>query len=128
MAGTTRNCCRVGTSSLYIICTIYAKPRTQGACVFGCNLPRALLAEGPRVLRAIAATWGWNEYRNKSQQGKLTDTGDENFSCGSFPGIEPATFRSRVQRCTTELSPFSNVLSINSLLETMCLTSLTTRN
>ena len=40
--------------------------------MFSCNLPPALLAEWSALLRATAVTRGWNGYRNKSQNRKLT--------------------------------------------------------
>ena len=65
----------ISARSVYTIqpCTmsLHAKPHTQGACVFSCNLPPAQNDRG--LLRATAVTRGWNGYRrNKSQHTTLT--------------------------------------------------------
>ena len=52
--------------------SLQSNPHTQDACVFSCNLPPALLAEWPGLLRSTAVTRGWNGYRNKSQHRKFT--------------------------------------------------------
>ena len=54
------------------------------------------------VLRATAATRGWNGYRHKSQHRKLTL--EKKILPPLLSGLEPATFESRVRRSTTELS------------------------
>ena len=55
-------------------------------------------------LRATVVTRGWNGKGNKSQHKKLTLA--KNILPPLLPGLEPATFRSRVRRSiTTELSP-----------------------
>ena len=46
------------------------------------------------LLRAIAVTLGWNGYRNKSQQRKLTL--EKKILPPLLLGFEPATFQSRV--------------------------------
>ena len=48
------------------------------------------------LLHATAVTQGWNGYRNKSQYRKLTL--DKKILPLLLPGLEPATFRSRVRR------------------------------
>ena len=55
------------------------------------------------LLRATAVTLGWNGYRNKSQHRKLTS--NKKIIPPLQPGLEPTTFRSRVRRSTTEVSP-----------------------
>ena len=55
------------------------------------------------LLRATAVTRGWKGYRNKSQHRKLTL--EKIILRQLMPGLEPATFRSRVRRSTYELSP-----------------------
>ena len=64
--------------------------------MFSCNLPLALLAEWPGFLRATAVIRGWNGYRNKSQHRKLTL--EKKSLPPLLPGLEPATFWSRVRR------------------------------
>ena len=51
---------------------------------------------GRGLLRATAVTRGWNGYRNKSQHRKLTL--EKKILPPLLPGLEPATFRSRVRR------------------------------
>ena len=46
----------------------------------------------------------WNGYRSKSQHRKLTLDNNKNLP-QVRPGLEPATFRLRVRRSTTELFP-----------------------
>ena len=48
------------------------------------------------LLRATAVTRGWNGYRNKSQNRKLTL--EKKILQPLQPGLEPGTFRSRVRR------------------------------
>ena len=63
--------------------------------------------------RATAASRRWNGYRNKSQHRKLTT---EKEILPPFPrGLEPATFRSRFQRSTTELSPLTITTAVVSI-------------
>ena len=59
------------------------------------------------LLRATAVTRGWNGYRNKSQHRKLTLSKKiKKIKIPPLqPELEPEPFRSRVGRCTTELSP-----------------------
>ena len=76
-------------------------------------VPRETAAVSARSVyttqRAIAVTWGWNEYRNKGQQRKLTNgeknktkqkqqQQQQNSRPSLLPGLEPVTFRSRVRR------------------------------
>ena len=58
---------------------------------------------GLGLLRATIVTRGWNAYRNKSQHRKLTQ--ENKILPPLLTGLEPATFRSRVQNSTTELLP-----------------------
>ena len=55
------------------------------------------------LLRATVVTRGWTKYRDTSQHRKLTL--EKKIIPPLLPGLEPATFRSRVQRSTMELSP-----------------------
>ena len=55
------------------------------------------------LLRANAVTRGWNGYRNQSQHRKLIP--EKKILPLLLSGLQPATFRSRVWRCTTELPP-----------------------
>ena len=48
------------------------------------------------LLRATVVTQGWNGYQNKSQHRKLTP--EKKILSPLLPGLEPATFRSRVRR------------------------------
>ena len=48
------------------------------------------------LFRATAVTWESNGYRNKSQHRKLTQ--EKKIFPPLLPGLEPATFRSRVRR------------------------------
>ena len=48
------------------------------------------------LLRATAVKWGWNEYRNKSQHRKLAL--ENTILRPLLPGLEPATFESRIRR------------------------------
>ena len=104
-----RETAAVSARSVYTIqpCTmlLHAKPHTQGACVFSCNLPPALLAEWPGFfLRATAVTRGWNGYRNKSQHRKSTL--EKKFSRRSSRDSNPRPFNHESGALTTELSPF----------------------
>ena len=54
MTGVTWKCCCLSACSVYaqqpcitFTVSLYSKQHMQGACVFGCNLPPALLAEWP---------------------------------------------------------------------------------
>ena len=57
---------------------------------------------GRDLLRANTVTWGWNRFQNKSQHRKLTL--EKKILPQFVLGLELATFRSRVQRSSTELS------------------------
>ena len=105
MAGATWNCCRLGSSSVYTIqpCTsLQGHSHIPRVYVFSCNLSPALLAEWPGSFTCCNTGW-WNGYRNKSQYRKLTL--EKKIFLPFLPGLEPGTFRSRVRRCATELSP-----------------------
>ena len=70
-----------------------------------------LRQNGRDLLRATAVTRGWDRYQNESQHRKLTVE-------KKIPpqGIEPAIFRSRARRCTTELSPLPKYIFQRKLL------------
>ena len=55
------------------------------------------------LLRATAVTRGWNGYRNQSQH--RNSTLEKKIIPPILQGFEPATFKSRVRRSSTELSP-----------------------
>ena len=61
-------------------------------------------------LRATAVTRVWNEYRNKSQHRKLTL--EKKILPPLLPGLEPATFRSRVRPSNHSAipAPITNVV------------------
>ena len=54
------------------------------------------------LLRTTAVTRGWNGYRNKSQHTQKM-TQEKKILLSVLPGLDPATFRSRV-RCSVPLS------------------------
>ena len=58
------------------------------------------------LFRAIAVTWGWNGYRNKSQHRKLTqkERKKENISLRSYGDSNPRPFDHESGDLTTELS------------------------
>ena len=63
MAGATRNCCRLGPSSVYTIqsqspCHFMLNHVPYGACVFSCNLPPALFFG--RIACATTVTRHWS--------------------------------------------------------------------
>ena len=64
------------------------------------------------LLRATAVTREWNGYRNEGQHRKLTLA--KKILPLLLPGLEPATFRSRVQRFNhwAILAPQDDVLSL----------------
>ena len=102
MAGATRNCCRLSARSVYNIqpcASIHRHFIRRVQCV---KLPATCTGYDQDVLRAIAATRGWNGYRNKSQHRKLTL--GKKILPPLLSGLEPATFESRVRCSTTELS------------------------
>ena len=70
---------RLGASSVYTIqpcislqCHFIRSHMHWVHAVFSCNLPSAPLSEWPGLLHATAVTRGWNGYRNKNQNRKLT--------------------------------------------------------
>ena len=65
------------------------------------------------LLRATAVSRGWNGYRYKSQHRKLTL--DKEILPPLLPGLEPAPFRPRVRRSTTELSQLTTGFVIQSI-------------
>ena len=103
MAGAIKNCCCLGTSSVYT-----TQPCTSLQCHFiwshicwmhvclavTCHLH--FWQNDWDLLRAAAVTRGWNGYRNKSQHRKLIL--EKKILPPLLQGFEPATFRSRVRR------------------------------
>ena len=95
-------CCRLGASSVYTI-----QPCTSLQCLFiqshigrlyvclavTCHLH--FWQNDRDLLRATVVTLGWNGYRNKSQHRKLTL--EKKIIPPLLPGLEPGTYRSRVQ-------------------------------
>ena len=79
----------------------YSKPHTYNECMFSLTCHLHVWQNDRDLLRA-AVRQGWNGYRNKSQHRKLTP--EKNILPPLQPGIEPAPFRSRVRRSTTEPS------------------------
>ena len=72
---------------------------TSGGRVHACPAVTCHLhfwQNGRGLLLSTAVTRGWNGYRNKSQHRKLTL--EKKILPPLLPGLEPATFRSRVQR------------------------------
>ena len=72
-----------------------------GLCVFSCNLPSALLAEWPGSFTCQCGNPGVERTQNKSQHKKLTL--EKKILPLFLPGIELATFRSRVRRSNNKL-------------------------
>ena len=110
MANVTRNSCRFGTRSVYTIqpCTSllchFIRPRIRRTLVcltvtYHLNMCQTDLD----ILCCIVYVAGRrNGYRNESQLKKLT----LKKTILPLPGLEPATFPSRIRRSATELSPF----------------------
>ena len=99
--------CHFGACSVYTIqpCTRLQCHFIQSHIVYACLAVTCHLhfwQDDRDLLRATAVTRGWNGYRNKSQHRKLTL--EKKTLPPLLPGFEPATFRSRVRRSTTELS------------------------
>ena len=67
-----------------------------------------LLQNDRDLLHATALTREWNRHRNKSRFKKLTL--ENKILPPLLPGLEPATFRSRVRPPTTEVSPLRLLL------------------
>ena len=110
MAGATRNCCRLGASSVYTIqpCTMSLHAshiRKMYACLaVTCHLHFWQNDRG--LLRATAVTVGCGTVTEMSQHRKLTL--EKKILPPLLQGFEPAVFRSRLRRSvTTELSPLS---------------------
>ena len=55
------------------------------------------------LLRAIAVTWGWNGYLNKSQHRKFTP--EKKIFPPLLQGLEPTTYQSRVRRSNHRAIP-----------------------
>ena len=97
-------CCRFGASSVYTIQPCirlqYHFIQSHIGRVYACLAVTCHLhfwQNDRDLLRATAVTWGWNEYRNKSQHRKLTL--ERKRLPPLLPELEPGTFRSRV-RCS----------------------------
>ena len=110
MAFATWNCCSLDACSVYTMqpCTslqchfIRSHIRKMHVCLT-VTFHLHFWQNDRDLLRAAAVRRGWNSYQNESRHGKLTM--EKKTIPPHLPGIEPATFRSRVRRCTTELSP-----------------------
>ena len=74
----------------------------NGACVFRCNLPLALLAEQPGSFTCCCGNTAVEQTSNKSQHTKVIL--EKNILLPLLPGFELATFRSQVWRfCQTAI-------------------------
>ena len=71
--------------------------------VVKCNLPSALFAEWPGSFVCHCGNTGLERTPNKSQHTKLTQ--EKNVLPPLLPGLEPATFRSRVPRSYQQAIP-----------------------
>ena len=110
MAGATRNCCRLGAYSVYII-----KPCTSLQChIIRSHILRMHVClavtcylhywqNGLDLLRATTVTRGWNGYRNESQHRKLTL--EKKILPPLLSRLESANFRMRAQNTTIEILP-----------------------
>ena len=111
MAGVTWNCCRLGARTVYTIqpCTslqchfIQSHNYMQGACVFSCNLPQALLAEWPGSFTCYYLNTGEKMDTKISQHRELTL--EKKILPPLLQGFEPATFQSRVRRTNHWVMP-----------------------
>ena len=75
----------------------------KSVCVFRCNLPPALWAEWPGSFTCHCGNTGVERTTNKSQRTKLTL--EKKVLLPFLPGIELATFRSRVWRSYQQAVP-----------------------
>ena len=75
----------------------------KGVCVFRCNLPPALLTEGPGSFTCHCGNTGVERTTNKSQHTKLIL--EKKILPPLLPGFELATFRSRVWRSCQQAIP-----------------------
>ena len=99
MAGVTWNCCRLGARTVYTIqpCTslqchfIQSHNYMQGACVFSCNLPQALLAEWPGSFTCYYLNTGEKMDTKISQHRKLTL--EKKILPPHFRELEPETIQ-----------------------------------
>ena len=101
MAGATWKCCRHGARCVYTIQPCISLGRVYVCLAATCHLH--FWQNDRDLLRATAVTRGWNGHRNNSQHRKLTL--EKIILKPLLPGLEPETFRWRVRRSTTELSP-----------------------
>ena len=80
----------IAARSVYTIqpCTmsLHAKPHTQGACVFSCNLQPALLAEWPMSFTCCCGKTGV-ERIPKSESAQKADPGEERIGVGVGLGV-----------------------------------------
>ena len=112
MAGATWNCCRVGARSVYVIqtCTSlqchFIRRDIDRMHVWLVVTYHLHIWQNDRdLLRAPAVTRGWNGYRNKNQNRKLTL--EKNIFPPLLPGIDPRTIPSRVDAFLVPPSFFS---------------------
>ena len=105
MAGTTRNCCRLGAFSVYTIqpCTslqchfIRSHRHKMQVCLsVTCHLH--FWQNSLDLLSATMVTRSWNKHQNRSQRINLTL--EKNILPPLLSGLEPETFSSRVRRVT----------------------------
>ena len=110
MAGATWNCWRLGAPSVCTMppCTslqchfIWSHIRRVHVCLaITCHSYFWQIDQG--FLSATAVTRGWNGYWINSEHRKLAL--EKNILPPLLPELEPETFRSRIRRGTTELSP-----------------------
>ena len=78
--------------------TLCEATSTGGACVFSSNCQLHFWQND----RSILATWGWNEYQNRSQHRKPTL--EKKILPLFLPGLKPKTLQSWVHHSTIELS------------------------
>ena len=84
MTGAMWNCCHLGTFCAHhttmhqFTVSLHSKPHTQGACVFNCNLPPALLAEWLGPFTCYCGNMGveWTMKQRVCKQ--KVDNGEEN--------------------------------------------------
>ena len=99
VVGAMWNCCRLSTFNVHHttmrpVTSLQAKPHAEGACMFSCNLPPALLSEWQGSFMRYCGSIGWSRYKNKSQHKKLTL--ETNILQPLLPKLKPTTFQSQV--------------------------------
>ena len=107
MADATWNCCHldafcVHRTTIHHVTSLHARPHTQGACMFSCKLPPALLAEHLKSFTWYCGNTGDGTVTKIRVHRKLTL--ENKFSHCSYLGsnLQPIDHKSRV--LTTELS------------------------